>query len=113
MNGRDIAADQWYLHRIPVHYGFGLEEWRQVPQERRLRLIEALPAAAAPAATVTTLGPFCGRCAHPRDGHEHYRAGTDCSADGCRCRRYRPVRRRRTGPLWSARFLWSLWRDLR
>lgn len=42
------------------------------------------------------------RCGHPRDVHEHYRSGTDCSAcswtwptaDPRFCTRYRPTWRR-------------------
>lgn len=54
------------------------------------------------------------RCGHPADHHRHYRPGTDCSFEACRCPRYR-----RPGPLtrlrdsaWTVRFLAGLARDL-
>ena len=33
-------------------------------------------------------GQVC-RCSHDRVNHEHYRPGTDCSAQGCSCARFR------------------------
>jgi hypothetical protein len=30
------------------------------------------------------------RCGHGRIAHEHYRRGTECSAEACDCPRFRP-----------------------
>ena len=36
---------------------------------------------------VPSLLSLACRCGHPREAHQHYRAGTDCAL--CRCLRFR------------------------
>ncbi|WP_280115017.1 hypothetical protein [Kineococcus rubinsiae] len=35
------------------------------------------------------LGRVCSACGHPREAHQHYRRGTDCSVRDCGCPRFR------------------------
>ena len=53
------------------------------------------------------VSPDYGRCCpHPRDVHDHYRAGTDCGMGPCpRFRRYRFGPLRPGGWVWTVRFL--------
>lgn len=50
-------------------------------------------------------------CLHTRTAHEHYRAGTECSA--CGCPRYRrPPRARAADLVFAARIALGLWRTM-